>query len=603
MPRRTLTPPGFHPAVTIDDAGLLVGERDTLTGWGDAFASGLELWAIAHDERGRPLATEAKVPRAWQRKVVERIARQRANRRGARRLRFEAASATVLLDLYEGAARTDRVLARAALHEYGDILHRTISHRLRASMVANLDRLHRLLDDEGRALYATGRQRVTPSTPPYRTWFADDRTEVRLLCQVQDQFFVAWKAVLRRLGFKLVRTLGPRRLRYQRIDVVDGVTTRFVVDYVQKGEGIFASLHDPRYEGVCFLGHSDWWARVPRNLAQAAAHVEHDDGRDKLLILVLCFGKHFYNALRERFPRAHIITTKDPTEDPEDEAMFEHLLAGIAARRSWRVIADAARKDRRTADNFIYPGDDRYVAGVADEDRDGRLDRFDRFCNVAGYRELEPATGELAFLPDPPTLHPRGVDLAPRELDGGKVLEAALMLNSLSYDNQFLDTVNQDQRVVAAGWHVPRPGDFRCTRFEPARLDGHDVLRMSCSVRYARAAQPALTAMAVYEGWVHFAGKLRLSKRRRLDVIDVALMGLMLVAHALANASYDDHETYFRAFVRRYGFPGRLPLARVLEHVEADHAWESGGHRAIAKLRGELSSAQLTRLERLLHGE
>ena len=99
------------------------------------------------------------------------------------------------------------------------------------------------------------------------------------------------------------------------------------------------------------------------------------------------------------------------------------------------------------------------MAGVVDEDRDGRLDRFDRFCNVAGYRDLAPATGEDAFVPDPPHLHPRGVDLAPRELDGGKVLEAALMLNSLSYDNQFLDTVNQEQRDAGCAAQRVHGGD------------------------------------------------------------------------------------------------------------------------------------------------
>jgi hypothetical protein len=106
----------------------------------------------------------------------------------------------------------------------------------------------------------------------------------------------------------------------------------------------------------------------------------------------------------------------------------------------------------------------------------------------------------------------------------------------------------------------------------------------------------------VYEGWQYFAARLRLPRARRLDTIDVTLMGLMLVAHALANAAYDDHGAYFRAFIRRYGFPGQLPLARVLQHVEIDHDWESGGYRAIAALRRELSPLQIARLTRLLHG-
>ena len=79
-------------------------------------------------------------------------------------------------------------------------------------------------------------------------------------------------------------------------------------------------------------------------------------------------------------------------------------------------------------------------------------------------------------------------------------------------------------------------------------------------------------------------------------------MGLMLVAHALANADYDDHEACFRAFVRRYGFPARLPLDRVVKHIAADKAWESGSPRALRALRGELTPSQLERLERLLDG-
>jgi hypothetical protein len=219
MAKRTLTPPGFHPG---DDRrrrppGRRARHADRL---GRRVRVGLELWAIAHDERGRPLAAAARVPRRVAAQGGRAHRRQRAARRGTHRLRFEAAAATVLLDIFEGAARGDRALAQDALHEYGDILHRTTSHRLRASMVANLDRVRRLLDDAGRALLATGRQRVTPSTPPYRAWFADGRTEVRLLCQVQDVFFADWKTVFRRLGFRVVRQVDAKRIHYRRDDVV-----------------------------------------------------------------------------------------------------------------------------------------------------------------------------------------------------------------------------------------------------------------------------------------------------------------------------------------------------------------------------------------------
>lgn len=592
-----ITPRAFHPPVTIDASGKLVADRETLSGEGDPLSSGLELWAIAADEVGKPLAAHARVPTAWQRKLVARIGRTRHTHRGPRRLRFESAAATVLLDLFEGArgAGIHKTLAAEALALYLAILDGTDSVRLRESMVANLDRVGKYLDADGRAALAKGWARILPASPPYGEWFADGKPELRFLCQVQDVFFVLWQKLFKRLGFVEVARPTTRRVLYKRVDVVDGVTTTFHLDYRCKGEGIFTAMGDPDVDGVFFLGHSDWWARVPRNLAAAP-----DQRGAKLLILILCFGKHFYHSLRERYPAAHLITTKDPTEDPEDVAMLAHVFDGIAARRSWDQIRTRAIRDRHTEDNFIYPGDARYVAGVDDLDRDGRLDRFDRFCNVAASRVLEPAELEDSFVPDPPHLHPRGVSLAPREVDGGKVLEAALMLNSLSYDNWYLDQINQDQHVVSAGWHLPRPGDFRAAWFRPGQRDGKEVVLLSCSIRYARAAQSALTAMVVYEGFRFFAA--RLPKKARLDQVDVALMGLMLVGHALANANYERHDAAFVAFVRRYGFPAQLPLDKVLAHVEADVDWESGSPKAIRALRRELTPAQLERLERLLHG-
>ncbi len=595
-----ITPRAFHPPVTIDARGHLASIRDTLSAEGDALASGLELWAIAADEAGRPLAATADVPIAWQRRLIARVVRARGRHRGPRRLRFDSAAATVLLDVFEGARGgrgrgAARALATEALARYLEVLDSTPSTRLRESMVANLDRVRAYLDADGTAALAARWSRVLPDAPPYGAWFADDRKDVHLVCQVQDVFFQIWQPLMRKLGFTLVSRTSAKRLRYRRTDVVRGVETVFHVDYREKEEGIFTAMGDPRVDGVLFLGHSDWWARVPRNLGAAP-----DQDGPKLLVLILCFGKHFYHSLRERYPLAHLVTTKDPTEDPEDVAMLRHLFDGIAARRSWKQIRRLAVADHRTEDNFIFPGDARYVAGVDDLDRDGRLDRFDRFCNVAASRVLEPAELEDSFVPDPPALHPRGVELAPREIDGGKVLEAALMLNSLSYDNYYLDQINADQHLVAAGWFLPRPGDFRAARFRSGRRDGREVVLVSCSIRYARAAQSALTAMVVYEGFRFFAD--RLPKKSRLDALDSALMGLMLVAHGLANANYDDHEACFRAFVRRYGFPARLPLGRVVKHVEADPAWESGSPRALRELRAELTPAQLERLERLLDG-
>lgn len=593
-----ITPRGFLPRVELLPDGRLRATRDALSSPGDPFASGLEFAAIAADDLGRPIFHAAGAPLAHQARLIPRVERLLADRRlrGDRRLRLESAAATVLLDLFEGAgpaAGAAAALRRRALTAHVGLGLRTTSVRLRESMVANLDRCRGLLDDDGRAALRAAWQRVLPPSPPYDVWFPDGSGTLRLECQVQDVFFRDWQRRLRRLGFTRDGAATATRMRFVREDVVGRHRTRFVVDYRNKGEGIFTRMADPATDVVMFLGHSDWWARVPRNLVGAP-----DQVGAKLLVLVMCFGKHFVHALRERYPQAHVLTTKDPTEDPEDEALFRHLFDGIAARRSWAAIRRGAIADRRTADNFIFPDDARYVAGVADEDRDGRLDRFDRYCNLATARTLDAVGAEDSFVPDPPGLHPRGAELNLRELDGGKVFEAALMLNSLSYDNYWLDQINLEQRVVAGGWHHPAPGDTACARLRLARRDGHEIVRLTCSARYARAAQPALTALVVYEGWRWFAEQL--PARRRPSPRDQALMGIMLVAHALANADYDRPKDVFRGFLRRWGFPAYITYEAALGSVEHDGRWESGAPRAVAHFAAALPPAALARLERVL---
>ena len=127
-----ITPPGFHPAVELRADGRLHPARDTLAARGDAFASGLELAAIAIDDApGR----FAHAPLAWQRRLVEH-ARRRALAR-PRALRTASAIATVLLDVFEHAPR----LRAPALDGYLALLERTRDVRLHDSMTMNLDRV------------------------------------------------------------------------------------------------------------------------------------------------------------------------------------------------------------------------------------------------------------------------------------------------------------------------------------------------------------------------------------------------------------------------------------------------------------------------------
>jgi len=572
----SLAPHGFYPPIALDSSGLLsIKVPDS------SFARALIVSAIAIDEMGKPLFAKQPLPR--QRALVSRIKRALRDDDHC----VTSAAATVLLNVCEGARHAK--LRSEALDAYFQILGRTKSRRLRESMVLNLDRAKRVLDDDGRVELARLWQRVSPTHPPYDAWFGNGKNVLRISCQVQDVFYATWRKIFRKEGFRTTATKGARHVVFEK--TIEGTTFR--IDYRQKAERIFGPMHDPHVDVDLFLGHSDWWARVPRNLEHAPAQ-----RGAKLLILILCFGKHFYHSLRERYPKAFVITSKDPTEDPEDVVMLRHLFDGIAKRKSWLAIRRSVDSDPKSEKNFVMPGDTHYLAGVNDEDRDGKIDRFDRFCAVRRpARESSDGTEE-SFVADPLDVHPRGVAVHPRELDGSTAFEAALMLNSLSYDNFYLDQVNQDQRVVSGGFHLPRPGELDVIRIAKGKRDGREILRMTVNARYARATQAALTAMVTYEGWQWFAKTLK--RKQRLSPLDTNLMGIVLVAQSLANANFKHPDEVFAAFLRRFGFPD-IPFHTVEKTIEVDDRYESGSPKSIRALKKALPSPLLDRLEQLAH--
>jgi hypothetical protein len=596
MVKVTLTPESFYPEVCIDASGYLLARTQDSLPKTLAFAHGLELAAIAIDDMGRPVFS--RLPVTWQSRLFRHI-KHVLEDKGARPsqktfdwLRLKSAAATVLLNMAEGLRESRKTsdLQQEIFDSYFRLLEQTESHLVRQFMVTNLDRAKRILDREYKADLDTWLKKLYPQKPPYDSWFQGGSNVVNIVCQVQDVFYKPWQKFIRNQGFRQVRH-ASKRVTLERRVIVRDIETIFRIEYLKKAEDIFTPMANPKVDIVVFIGHSDWWARVPRNLKEAP-----DQKGAKLLLLILCFGKDFYHSLRERYPKAHIVTSKDPTDDPEDHVLVKHLFRGIAERKTWRKIQQDTDRDPKNPDkNFIFPNDARYIASCLDEDHDGRVDLYDRFCNVGGI--IVPALQNIEenFVPDPLEVHPRGIEFHPQEVDGSKVFEAVLILNSLAYDNFFLDQANPNQTVVSAGWHLPRFGELEAIRVVKARRDRHRILRLTVNIRYARAAQSAITAMVVYEGYQYF------SKLKKLqNQLDTALMGITLVAHALDNANYPEPEKMFYVFLRRYGFP-KIDFKQVLDVVEADPNWESGSPTSLKRLKRILPKNTRSRLEELAH--
>ncbi len=418
---------------------------------------------------------------------------------------------------------------------------------------------------ETRSLLGLDRRRphvggLAKAAPPYAAWDKDGVRRVRIALQCQDEYYPDWKKSLEgRFGFSETSARGKTRT-YERRDVVDGQETIFTVTLTEKDRDMFAPMAEPDTDVVIWCGHSDWWARVSRDLKTAPKAAG-----EKVFINFMCFGRHFLHDIVSTYPSAHVITSKDPTEDSEDQAAFAFLLDGFAAGHDWKTIARAVAQDEQNNpdDNFVFPSDLRRMVYVLDSDGDGRADVLDRVFDPAPKAEIERPVVAADFAAG-----------APERANGRKVLEAGLLLNSLSYDHQLLDQTNREQRVRADGFFRGAPGDDRVVRLQK---DGR-VLRLAVSDRYAHAHPAALVGMAVFEGVRALLEPLDLSDRDR------DLYALAAVAHATDNDRYPYGPQVYRGVIARYGLP-KLSRRKVLELCGADHAWESGSKKTLAGLK------------------
>ena len=429
-------------------------------------------------------------------------------------------------------------------------------------------------------------KKLAPIAPDYASWDKAGVRQVKIAFKCQDEFYPAWVPFLEGpMGFKLDHVEGDKKI-YQRTDDVEGKQTKFTIELQETEEQIFEALEDKDTKVVVWCGHSDWWARVASDLPSAPKQ-----NGEKIFLNMMCFGRHFMHDIMAKYPDLQLVTTKDPTEDPEDQATFEHVLKGLSHGQDWATMARAVRKDPRNPDdNAVFPCDLPDMSYVLDSEGDGRVDSLDTVADSPAPTAADAADAareirDHDFVPGP-------VSQRPGKADGHKVLEAGLLLNSVSYDHELFDRVNLDQNVRADGYYFAKPNDTRAIELRDEVVLGQPILRMRVNNRYAHSHPEALIGMATFEGSLALLGRLR----PPIPKTDRVLYAMAVLAHVVENDCFPHQLAAFRHTLQHYGLPV-LPRAAFPKIIKANEDWESGSRETLQKLKELVTPEQVKQIE------
>lgn len=325
-------------------------------------------------------------------------------RRTISRERLFAGSMTLLLHLAktldpaEQGDLREAVIDRAlqALHEEDDPKLQSFYFQAFSTLKSKMDPAQKVALKEIKDL-------VLPKAPPVEEYTAGRTKPLVVEHTIHEEFWEEEISLYKDLGWKLVKQNSKDTHRVYEGELPDpnGEKAPLKVRVtVNKGELDFLSgMSDPDNHVVIYSGHS----ALGGNGSQAINDAGHASGLPKTVLISNCRGKDNYAEFANKFPRAMLIATEDPTYSDSGQlrvrAMYD-MLAGGDTFASMRNKTRVRFWDEK-ANNYIYP-DERRRFRYTDFDADGRTERTvlgsDPLFNIEKRRNLSDFNRAIAFV-------------------------------------------------------------------------------------------------------------------------------------------------------------------------------------------------------------
>lgn len=341
---------------------------------------------------------------------------------------------------------------------------------------------------------------------------------------------------------------------------------------------IFERMGDDAVDVIIYAGHAGYGKRVDDALAKGV----QGTGDGKLIMLMQCYGEGSIESINRAFPDAHLISTREATDDNYDFTLMETLWKAVDQRHKYATVmkeASTAFKalvdgivpaadgtvgelTQRDIDNYrahpveahyFMPSQREVFLNKLDRDQDGVLDKDDTAFNVVFPKRIDGTGGYDPLDPGAPLFG----------LNGTALNHATNQLNLLMARYGALPDGLLGGRLpwnpdvfTPAGFFEGEPGDLRAFRFEVDSAQGR--IKVSVNSRFAHAGNDALGRMLAVEAGAFVAREAGLDPLKA-TALQLSFLERMLHQEDLLLtqpfAPGSDAARLEYAFLARYGLP------------------------------------------------
>lgn len=177
---------------------------------------------------------------------------------------------------------------------------------------------------------------------------------------------------------------------------------------------LFEKMGDASVDMIVYAGHAGYGKRVEDALSKGVGGT----GEGKLVMLLQCYGEGSIESVKRTFPDAHLMSTREVSDDNYDLPLLMNMLEGIDKRSGYDTIARANKKEfdswvqtlepspdgMSVSDinfykehpidtHYFFPNSRKVMVEKLDRDRDGMRDVGDTMFNVVYPKRIDAAVG------------------------------------------------------------------------------------------------------------------------------------------------------------------------------------------------------------------
>ncbi|MFC1706689.1 hypothetical protein ACFL59_07695 [Planctomycetota bacterium] len=437
---------------------------------------------------------------------------------------------------------------------------------LRANIYVNLEAHEKELSPTLRSELGLLKEKVLPAKPPYDKWFPTGNETFEVVHYLHPDHwerglpdpFEAYREIGMEVTSHHTNEHGEEEWILEgNVKGADGAEQPTRARLIKTHDEFTRDLDDPNVHAVFYTGHSN----LGGNVSEAVKHGPDMNG-DKLLYFKVCRGVQNLYEVANKYPNAHILTTRDKTPSSTRVDGVIGVLSGVARRDSYEGIRSGTGLGRGYERNLVIP-DELQRFEYTDMDFDGEpelgLDARDRFFDV------------LTREPDLVK-----TDLSPRtELRAASEIDATAVMNGINFartlvsyhtkhgaSNSPFRGVKGD-RIEADGFFEGSDDAIRVT--ETTGRDGKPVYNVAVNKAFADQSAYAIGALVQFELTRHFAekdGSFSKEEKARAILMTGEYLSYMYASNRESNA-------ITRAIGKRAGIDN-LRFNTVYEAIEAD---------------------------------